>query len=431
MKGIRIGICALVAFSVFAHGAVEPWSEAVLETGAAILLVCWGLLFAIRAVPVVRWNWLLWPVVGLWAFSVVQYMLRLTAAPFLTEIEILKFAALVILLFLALQAYQTLEQWRGFVWFMLLLGFAVSVFGILQYFTFNGKLYWLRELHYGGIPFGPYVDRDHFSGLIELIVPVGLALILLGAEDRDRTPMLAVLTLLPIGALFLAASRGGIVSFSFEVVLVVALVFSRRGTENLRFRKQLLAAASVLTLTSALVAWIGIRPALDRFASYRQLEVTESRRIEMTKDSLRIFFDHPITGTGLGTIVKVFPRYETLYDGKVVDHAHDDYAEALAETGLIGGSFCAAFLVVLFSGAWGRLTEANNALDLALHIGALAACCGLLIHSFVDFNLHIPSNALLFLLQAGLATSRASSHRAVASSRKRTGNLPSMIKQPV
>jgi O-antigen ligase len=422
MKAIRIGICVLVAFSVLAHGAVEPWSEAVLEIGAAVLFVWWGLLFAVGGVTVLRWNWLLGPIAGLWAFAVAQYFLRLSAVPFLTEIEIVKFTALGILLFLAVQAYETLEHRQGFVWFTLVFGFAVSVFAILQYFTFNGKLYWLRELRNGGIPFGPYVNRNHFSGLIELIVPTGLSVIMLRAEERDRMPLLAILTLLPIGALFLAASRGGIASFFSEVSLVVVLVFSRR-----RGRNQLVAGAVVLMLAGVLVVWLGAGRALDRFASYRQLEVTESRRTEMTKDTLRIFFDHPVVGTGLGTLVKAFPRYETLYDGKIVDHSHNDYAEALAETGLIGGALCAAFLILLFCFAWARLTEAKNTLDLALHIGALAACCGLLIHSLVDFNLHIPSNALLFLLEAALATSRTPSNRQTSPFSKHTENDPLVI----
>ena len=97
------------------------------------------------------------------------------------------------------------------------------------------------------------------------------------------------------------------------------LVFSRRRSGNQRFRNQFVAgAASAGALDERLVAWPGIEPALDRFASFRQLEVTESRRTEMAKDSLRIFFDHPVFGTGLGTLVEVFPRYETLYDGKIV-----------------------------------------------------------------------------------------------------------------
>ena len=35
MKIVRMGICALVVFGVLAHGAVEEWSKAILETGAA------------------------------------------------------------------------------------------------------------------------------------------------------------------------------------------------------------------------------------------------------------------------------------------------------------------------------------------------------------------------------------------------------------
>ena len=272
MKGIRIGICALLAFSVLAHGAVEPWSEAVLEAGAAVLFVVWGLLFASGLAPTVRWNWLLAPVAGLWAFAVLQYVARLTEVPFLTRIEILNFSALTILMFLAVQAYETLEQWRGFIWFLLVLGFLVSAFGILQHFTFNGKLYWFREMRYGGIPFGPYVNRNHFAGFVELVVPPGLAIFLLRADDQERLSLLAVLTLLPIGALFLASSRGGIVGFFVELGLILVLVFLRR-----RGRGQVIATAAVLLLASALVAWLGVGRALDRFDSYRRLEVTESR----------------------------------------------------------------------------------------------------------------------------------------------------------
>ena len=95
----------------------------------------------------------------------------------------------------------------------------------------------------------------------------------------------------------------------------------------------------------------------------------------------------------------------TLYDGTTVNHTHNDYVEALAETGVIGGIICACFLVIFFFTAWARVTSAQNPLDLALHIAALSACCAVLAHSLVDFNLHIPSNAFLFLVQSALATS--------------------------
>ncbi len=59
--------------------------------------------------------------------------------------------------------------------------------------------------------------------------------------------------------------------------------------------------------------------------------------LRMRQDAWHIFTDHPVLGTGLGTLQMVFPAYETLYDGKVVNHAHDDYVELLAETGTLGG----------------------------------------------------------------------------------------------
>ena len=161
------------------------------------------------------------------------------------------------------------------------------------------------------------------------------------------------------------------------------------------------------------MAWLGVGGALDRFASLRQLEVSESRRGEMLRDSWRIFVDHPVNGIGLGALPEVFPRYETLYDGNVVQHTHNDYVEALAETGIIGALCGVVFLLLLAWSSWARLVRAADSADLAYHIGAVAACAGLLVHSLVDFNLHIPSNALIFLLQCALATSLLPSHRPV------------------
>ena len=279
------------------------------------------------------------------------------------------------------------------------MGFAVSVFGILQHFTFNGKLYWFREMRYGGIPFGPYVNRNHFAGFVELIIPLGVSLLLLRAEERDRLPLLGVLTLMPIGALFLSASRGGIAAFFLELGLLLILAVLRGHAG-----KQLVAGAVLLLVAGGFVVWLGAGRALDRFESYRKLEVTEARRAEMLRDSWRIFLDHPVAGTGLGTLKEVFPQYETLYDGAIVSHTHNDYVEGLAETGIVGGIIGACFLALLLQGAWRRIALADHRLDLALHLGAVAACCALLAHSLVDFNLHIPANALIFLTLAALAT---------------------------
>src|SRR6202790_3303108 len=217
MSSIRTGICVLAAFAVLAHGAVEPWSAGVLEMGAAALLIAWAWKALTDSELKLVWNPLLWPLLGFWLVAALQLAFGITAVPFLTRIELLKYSALLALFFLCVQSYRTRTHWRNLVWFFLSLGFAVSLFAILQHFTFNGKLYWVRELQFGGIPFGPYVNRNHFAGLMELLIPPGLAIQILGAERRDQLPLVTLFTLLPIGALFLSASRGGTISFGADV----------------------------------------------------------------------------------------------------------------------------------------------------------------------------------------------------------------------
>lgn len=400
MKVIRGGICVLVAFAVLAHGVVEPWSEAVLEAGAGVLLLIWVARALTDEDFELVWNPLLGPLLAFWVVVAVQWLTGITVVPFLTRVELLKYSALLALFFLCVQSYRTRAHWHGFVWFLLILGFGVSLFAILQHFTFNGKLYWVRELRYGGIPFGPFVNRNHFAGLMELLIPPGVAILILRGERRDQLPLVTLFTLLPIGALFLSASRGGIVSFLAEMGFLAILIILRR-----REKKELLAGAVIVMLAAIVVSWLGIGSALERFASYRGLEVSEGRRVEMLHGTWHIFLDHPVAGTGLGTLQEVYPRYETLYDGLVVNHSHNDYAETLAETGALGGLCWLAFLILLFWIGWKILLVQKEAWNFAYHGGALVACFGLLVHAAVDFNFHIPSNALIFLLQAALATS--------------------------
>jgi O-antigen ligase len=94
-----------------------------------------------------------------------------------------------------------------------------------------------------------------------------------------------------------------------------------------------------------------------------------------------------------------------MYDARVVDHAHNDYVEILADTGILGGLCALAFLILLYRHAVARIESEQGHFSRAYHAGALIACSGILMHSFVDFNLHITANYLLFLVNAALATS--------------------------
>ncbi|HKQ87515.1 MAG TPA: O-antigen ligase family protein [Candidatus Acidoferrales bacterium] len=403
MKALGVGLCVLITFSVASFGAVEVWSESVVEIGTAVLLVLWACLALLKPTVEVRWNPLNWPILGFCAVGAVQLLFHATAYPFLTRTELLRAVTCWAFFFLAAQAFQNRADFYGLAWFLILLSFAASLLGIIQYFTSNDRIYWVQQITAGVKPFGPFVNRNHFAGFVELTLPTGLALLMLRGIRREQVPLMILLTLVPISAVVLASSRAGIICVGLEVCGLAAFRLGRKRAERVRVAPVVVAVAAGVIL----IGWIGVGHAVERFLPSYNTSMSMGKRVSMTRGALRIFLAHPVSGAGLGTTIAVYPPYETMYDGKVVDHVHDDYAEALAETGLLGGACGVFFLILLFWGVARRLTTEQGHFSHALHAGAIAAAGGLLLHSFVDFNLHILSNALLFLLQTFVATAPA------------------------
>ena len=423
MKFLRLGIFALVAFGILSHGAVEDWARAALVTGAALLFFAWALLTYVQAPADVAVSPLFFPLVALGLFAIAQIAFRLTVSPFQTRSELQLLLAYILIMFLIPQAFRSAPEWRMLIWFLMTLGFVVAIFGILQHLTFNGKLYWVRELRYGGIPFGPYVNRNHFAGFAEMIIPVGMVPLTMGRVRRERWLMVTLFVLLPIGALFVSASRGGVISFGAELLLVILVIGLRRVGG-----KQILAAGLVLVLAFLFAAWLGVRQIIDRFSSMQAMEVTVGKRAGMRHDSWAMFRDHLAFGTGLGTLQIVYPAYESVYDGRIVTHAHNDYLEALAETGFVGGLLCGWFIAVLFGSCLRNLLERDKPFPAAVHLSGLAACSAFLVHSMVDFNLHIPGNGLLFFVLASMATAEIGGPREVPAERiKQADRAPEAV----
>src|SRR6202453_3438849 len=382
MKLIRAGLCALFVITVLAYGAVEVWSQALLEVGAGFLFVVWAVIaFRNRSMKIV-WNPLCWPLLALVILGLTQLIFRITPYPFLTRVELLKLVAYVLVFFLCTQAFRERPDLNSLAWLLMFLCFGVSLFGIVQRFTSDGTIYWFQKLTLGGDPFGPFVNRNHFAGFAELTLPVGLSLLIFRGLRRDMFPLASLLTIVPVGALILSGSRGGIVSFAFELAALALVGFA----------------------AIALIGWLGASTAIERFSTLHPGDITLSRRWMMVRGASHIFLSHPIAGCGLGSLVAVYPRFETFYDGRIVDHVHNDYMELLAEMGLLGAICGGAFLWILFRDAKKCFAAEQGHFSRAIHAAAITALCGLLLHSLVDFYLHIPSNALLFLLQAHLAT---------------------------
>src|SRR5258708_7482473 len=139
MKLLRFGICALVVFAVAAHGGVEDWAQAVFETGAGLLLLAWALRFSSTQKEKFFFSPLLPPLASFSLVVCAQWFFHGTASSYNTRMELLLLVSDLVLLFLAVQAFRTLQDCRGFVWFGMFFDFLVRIFRILQPLPFNAN----------------------------------------------------------------------------------------------------------------------------------------------------------------------------------------------------------------------------------------------------------------------------------------------------
>ncbi len=129
------------------------------------------------------------------------------------------------------------------------------------------------------------------------------------------------------------------------------------------------------------------------------------QRLPATLDTLRIFRDNLPLGVGLGAFPAVFPQYCRFAMFRLWTYAHNDIAQVMAEMGVPGTLLMIWFFAALFRKGLGRSADWPRYAGAGIRLGALLGCVGIFVHSFVDFNLHIPANAFWFFSLAGLATS--------------------------
>jgi O-antigen ligase len=180
------------------------------------------------------------------------------------------------------------------------------------------------------------------------------------------------------------------------VIFLAALAFSFRiGGKN---------TYGLIGIFGAVAAFlaleIGMVPIINRFV----LE-------DPMRDLRWVFFDDTISaiahffpfGSGAGTFVHVFPKFQSMaFSGIYVNNAHNDYLEWLMEGGLIALALIIAFAVFYFKQWFKLLREKDWKTTQFIQVGAGIGVFAMMLHSFLDFNLHIPANQVYFAFLAGL-----------------------------
>lgn len=204
--------------------------------------------------------------------------------------------------------------------------------------------------------------------------------------------------------IFLSGSRGGMLAFTAQMCVLAAILACRQkkaGTIRL-----ISAFLGVILVT---LLWLGGSKLMDRLASMDtnpHKELSAAARLTIDSDSLRMFRQHAVTGWGLGTFSTVYPAFQSLHADAPVDQAHNDYLQLLVETGLAGFALMLWFIFTMYRRAIPKIKYWETDLNGAVALAAMLSCTGILVHSFVDFNLQIPANAALFYVLATIAAMR-------------------------
>jgi O-antigen ligase len=263
---------------------------------------------------------------------------------------------------------------------------------------------------------GTYVNRNHFAGLLELSLPlVAMWTVFLWERRRSKrdfpatgvalqTSILLGVATCVLAGVIASLSRGGFLSTlaALGTVSAGSLWIRNRGALGKVPRWQWLAA---LALPLAIGLLFSTNAMVLRFATTPgHSEITSEGRLQIWKEALHVIGAYKWTGTGIGAFQQGLYPFRAFAPAMTVDFAHNDYLQALAELGLIGGVLAIAFAIRIFSRPLAELLRPESK-QWALSLGLIGSFVAIGLHSFVDFNLYIPANAFALAWLAGLAVS--------------------------
>jgi O-antigen ligase len=405
-RTIFYGWILALLFGPLAFGAMEPWAVFVLEASAAALFSLWAIRQLCAGELVVVINPLFVPILLFGLLIGGQLVFSFTAYGYATESVGLQYAAYGLLCFLATQTLRRERDFRVAGSIASVYGLALAVTSLFQGLAGNGRLLWFRTPAPGSWIYGPYTNHNHYAGLMEMLFPIPLAISFLPYLERKHRLSYLAAGAVMAATIFLSGSRGGMVACCAEIGLMAAWATRRRKPSKL-------AMAAFMAALVGFVLWSGAGSVIERVQSIRsesRQEISGGLRTQVTRDAMGMFVAKPALGWGLGTFPHVYPKFRSFYSTFRINEAHNDYAQLLVEMGSCGALIAMLFLVILYRSALSKIKYGITNVETCAALAGLAGATGILVHSFVDFNLQVPANAAWFFVLCTVAAMKTKSY---------------------
>jgi O-antigen ligase len=406
-KLIFAALILLLALTPLPYGTVEVWSITLWELLLFALTLLWGVEVLSTGRLSISGNPLAWPLLGLLLLAVAQLGFHLSYSTYATQQAAIKILASLLFFLLFATFVNTDERRRLAAQVIIAVCALIALVAIGQ--SYAGKLLWQRA------SFGPFVNRNHFAGFLEMGIGLAGGLLIGRGARREWLAVYGSALLLMCAGLVLSASRGGVLALVAELVFLI--VIAAPGSSNKNKQGALLRTVGALLLaTATVIGSIFLVGSEGLVANFAQLEKEAGNEATNPTDSFdrysrrdiwhaswQLIKVHPVAGVGLGAFQFAYTRYDPSSGSQRVEQSHNDYLQILADAGLLGGLLALVFLILLFMHGFGALNMRDQR-HRAIALGALTGCFAIAVHSFVDFNLQVTANAQLFLALCVLAT---------------------------
>jgi len=357
--------------------------------------------------------------------SSVPASLTLSLAPNLTVSELLKYLAYLLFAVLLFRHLRTPRDVEILIWTLLISALFQSIYGISELFGGTGRIFSWKNEYYHGSAFGTFVNRDHFSGYLEMIFPLSIGYLLakarffsprpglsikekilrFGEERLQKTFILAIFPFfIGLGIIF-SRCRTGVFIFLLTIFLMSVFssqrFYSRPSSPHSGGSPWLIRL--VFLVIGFTAAFIGLNPLISRFTENSLAFEFEKGRPFVYRNTVDLIASFGLVGSGPGTFVYAYPIAEKVAGSGLLDHAHNDYLEILSDSGILAGGALILCAFLAFAILFARWLRRHDAFVRGVGLGALTGILALLVHSLMDFNLRIPANALLFVSLYALA----------------------------
>lgn len=413
-RGILFLLLAMLVFAPLSFGAVEPWALLIVQGLALVVFVLWGVRLHVAANrrPKILWPPLAWVVLAFagyaglrWFTADIEYVARLEV------LQVLMFAAV---FFVVLNNLRGQEETEAVVWTLIVLATLMSGYATLQFLSHSDRV-WNVFTDNKARASGTYISPNHFAGFLEMILPLALAFLLAGKLKIVPRILMGYAVVAMLAGLTATFSRAGWVAAVAGILFVLGVLLGHKN--HRRWAAVLLAVLLVgggIFVTQYLVKTQSFTQRVKTAADAPQGAYDWDTRLMMWGAAERMWRDNFWFGVGPAHYDYRFREYRPPDLQARPDRCHNDYLNLLADWGAVGGVIVLAGMGIFIFGllkTWPHVRREENDFGsgqsnrFAFFLGATGGLVALAVHSVMDFNLHIPANALIAVTLLALLSS--------------------------